>query len=195
MSDEEVKDGQNGQSGQDVYTDQSTSADQTSHPRAGGDPASELDALKAKCEEYLGGWKRALADYENVQKMNAQARDDDRRRVRSNLAQDLLPVIDNFGYVTRHVPDVSECSDEFKKKFDVWFQGIGHIERQFAEALKGMGVEAIESVGKTFDPNLHESGGSRHEESKAEHEILEESIKGWKIGDVVLRPAKVIVNE
>lgn len=178
----------------------SNAADETTTvppPFEGGgkEGVSDLEALQVKCAEYLSGWKRALADYENLQKQNSSARDDDRRRVRSNLAEDLLPVVDNFGYVTKHVPDISECSDEFKKKFDTWFQGIGHIERQFAEAMKNMGVEPIPSVGTTFDPNLHESGGSRNEPGKKEHEIIEELIKGWKIGDVVLRPAKVIVNE
>lgn len=178
MSDEEVK--------KDDVVEEGTSATDASTPTSD---------LETKCAEYLSGWKRALADYENLQKQNVQARDDDRRRVRANLAEDLLPVVDNFGYVTKHAPDVAECSDEFKKKFETWFQGIGHIERQFTEAMKNLGVEPIESIGKTFDPNLHESGGSRHVEGKAEHEIVEELIKGWKIGDVVLRPAKVIVNE
>ena len=151
--------------------------------------------LEAQCAEYLAGWKRALADYENLQKTNAQTRDTDRRRVRSSLAEDLLPVVDNFGYVMKHVPDVSECSDDFRKKFDTWFQGIGHIDRQFAEALKNIGVEPIETVGKKFDPNLHESGGSKLDDTQDDGVVLEELIKGWKIGDVVLRPAKVIVNE
>lgn len=153
------------------------------------------DDLQAKCDEYLSGWKRALADYENLQKQNAQTRDTDRRRVRSGLAEDLLPVIDNFGYVTKHVPSLDGCSDDFKKKFDTWFQGIGHIERQFAEAMKNMGVEPIATVGQKFDPNLHESGGSKKDDSQEDGVVLEELIKGWKIGDVVLRPAKVIVNE
>ena len=158
----------------------------------GGDTSTDL---QAKCDEYLAGWKRALADYENLQKQNIQARDTDRRRVRSSLAEDLLPVIDNFGYVTKHVPDTSTCPDDFKKKFDTWYQGIGHIERQFAEAMKNMGVEPIATVGQKFDPNLHESGGSKKDESQEDGVVLEELIKGWKIGDVVLRPAKVIVNE
>lgn len=183
--------------------DESQNAGQNpAEDEAGGSPSpyegegrGEVSDLEAKCAEYLSGWKRALADYENLQKQNAQARDDDRRRVRSNLAEDLLPVVDNFGYVMKHAPNLDGCSDEFKKKFDTWFQGIGHIERQFAEAMKNMGVEPIASVGTLFDPNLHESGGSRSEPGKKEHEIVEELIKGWKIGDVVLRPAKVIVNE
>ncbi len=151
--------------------------------------------LETKCTEYLSGWKRALADYENLQKMNTQTREEDRRRVRMGVADDLLPVIDNFGYVTKHVPDTTECSDEFKKKFATWFTGIQHIDRQFTEALKGLGVEAIESVGKPFDPKLHEAGGSKNDSSKPDGEVLEELIKGWKFGDVILRPAKVIVNE
>ena len=133
--------------------------------------------------------------YENLQKSNAQAHDLDRRRVRTSLAEDLLPVIDNFGYVSQHVPSLEGCSDDFKKKFAVWFQGINHIERQFAEALKNMGVESIATVGQKFDPNLHESGGSKTDESQEDGMVLEELIKGWKIGAVVLRPAKVIVNE
>jgi molecular chaperone GrpE len=168
---------------------------QTSVPNVPEVPLVPSDQLQAKCDEYLAGWKRALADYENLQKQNAQARDTDRRRVRSSLAEDLLPVIDNFGYVMKHAPNVQQTTPEFQKAFDTWFQGIGHIERQFAEALKNMGVEPIPTVGQKFDPNLHESGGSKKDDSQDDGVVLEELIKGWKIGDVVLRPAKVIVNE
>lgn len=156
------------------------------------DPQAEL---QAKCDDYLAGWKRALADYENLQKSNTQTRETDRRRVRTNLVEDLLPVIDNFGYVAKHAPDLDQCSDNFKQKFAVWFQGIGHIERQFAEALKNMGVEPIVTVGQPFDPHRHESGGSRHDDTQAEGVVLDELIKGWQLGEVVLRPAKVIVNQ
>ena len=187
MNDEEKNQGEGKGQGAEVGVAESST------PTQGA--VAEPETLQAKCDEYLQGWKRALADYENLQKQNSQARDDDRRRVRSNLAEDLLPVVDNFGYVMKHVPDVAECSDEFKKKFETWFQGIGHIERQFADAMKNMGAEPIASVGMIFDPNLHESGGSRSEPDKKDHEIIEEVSKGWKIGDGVLRPAKVLVNE
>ncbi|MFA5945526.1 MAG: nucleotide exchange factor GrpE [Patescibacteria group bacterium] len=158
------------------------------------DPRQSED-LNVKCAEYLSGWKRALADYENLKKSNVQTRDDDRRRVRMSVADDLLPVIDNFGYVTKHIPDSSNCDPEFKKKFDTWVAGIGHIDRQFGEVLKGLGVEPIEALGKPFDAKFHEAGGSRKDESKPDGEVLEEVIKGWKFGEVVLRPAKVIINE
>lgn len=142
-----------------------------------------------KAAEYLAGWKRALADYENLQKNNAQSRDDDRRRTRINLAQDILPVVDNFDQALKFAPK------EMPESMKGWFTGVEHIGRQLAEALRGMNIEPINAVGQVFDPNLHESGGSRYEEGKPEHVILEELIKGWKLGDVVIRPSKVIVNQ
>ncbi len=144
-------------------------------------------ATCAKCEEYLGGWKRALADYENLQKQSVERRVDDQRRVRSGLAEDLLPVVDNFGYVMKHMPDLPEHA--------AWLQGIGHIERQFTEALKNMGVEPIPAVGEKFNPLWHEAASARAEEGKEPGVVLEELVRGWKIGDVALRPSKVIVSE
>ncbi len=155
----------------------------------------ELTQLKAKCDEYLSGWKRALADYENVAKQQAQMRDEDRRRVRANLAEDLLGVVDNFGYVTKHIPDVSGCSEEFQKKFTSWISGIQHIDRQFMEVLKSLGVEPIESLGKPFDARLHDAAGAKKVEGTQEGIVIEELVRGWKIGDVVLRPSRVIVSE
>lgn len=158
-------------------------------------PMSDIETLKKERDEYLQGWQRARADYENVQKQLSQQRDEDRRRVRANLAEDLLAVIDNFGYVTKHIPDVSTCAEDFQKKFTAWASGIAHIDRQFAEALKNMGVEPIECVGKPFDAKLHEAASARHEEGTEGGIVLEELIRGWKLGDVVLRPSKVIVSE
>lgn len=156
---------------------------------------SEIETLKKERDDYLQGWQRARADYENLQKQLTQARDEDRRRVRANLAEDLLAVVDNFGYVTKHIPDFSTCPDDFQKKFTAWASGIQHIDRQFTEALKNMGVEPIECVGKPFDAKLHEAASTKHVDGTAEGIVLEELIRGWKLGDLVLRPSKVIVSE
>lgn len=160
------------------------------------------EALQAKCDEYLAGWKRALADYENLQKQNAQMREEDRRRVRVHVAQELLPVVDNFDQAMKFAPS------DLPPSAQAWMAGVQHIARQFADVLAGLGITPIASVGHAFDPNLHESGGSRWEDDKPEHVVLEEVIKGWKMaspvgradgpssrGDLVLRPSKVIVNQ
>ncbi len=200
MTDDELKDGNvervERSQGESELSDGGSDAQ---FAQGGNPPTAQakrsIDELDAKCAEYLSGWKRALADYENLQKNMSTAKDDDKRRVRSNLAHELLPVIDNFGHALKFIPDTKDCSDDFKKRFDVWLQGITYIEKQFADALSELGVEPIASVGTMFDPNLHESGGSKSDPSKKEHEVLEELVKGWKIGDVVLRPAQVMVNE
>ena len=144
------------------------------------------DDLTTRCEEYLSGWKRALADYENLQKQNAQLREEDRRRIRMSLAHELLSVVDNFDQALKHVP-----ADIDKN----WFAGVAHIARQFADVLAGLGITPIDAVGHAFDPHLHESGGSTWDESKPEHVVREEVIKGWRMGEIVLRPSKVIVNQ
>ena len=152
----------------------------------GGGPILRQEELESQCAEYLAGWKRALADYENLQKQNAQARADDKRRNVVNLAHELLPVVDNFDQALKHAPKDLDKN---------WFAGVQHIARQFADALAALGITPIDAVGQPFDPNLHESGGSRWEEAKPEHTVIEELIKGWKLGDAVIRPSKVIVNQ
>ena len=171
------------------------SDEQNPTPPTGLSLEDALDQTRKERDDYLQGWQRARADYENAQKQLAQLRDEDRRRVRAGLAQDLLAVIDNFGYVTKHIPEITSCPDDFQKKFTAWASGIAHIDRQFAEALKNMGVEPIEAVGKPFDAKLHEAAGSKHVDGTPEGIVLEELIRGWKIGDTVLRPSKVMVSE
>lgn len=154
-----------------------------------------LEQTRKERDEYLLGWKRALADYENAKKQQLQMREEDRRRVRMNLAEDLLAVVDNFGYVTKNIPDVSGCPDDFQKKFTGWVSGISHIDRQFTECMKSLGAEPIEAMDQPFDAKLHEAAGSRKADGKKEGIVIEEMVKGWKMGDVVLRPSKVIVSE
>ena len=167
----------------------------TTPPPTGLSLEDALDQMRKERDEYLQGWQRARADYENSQKRLAEQRDEDRRRVRANLAEDLLAVVDNFGYVTKHIPEVTSCPEDFQKKFTAWASGIQHIDRQFAEALKNRGVEPIDCVGKPFDAKLHEAGGTKHVDGTVEGIVLEELIRGWRLGDVVLRPSKVIVSE
>lgn len=155
----------------------------------GGGPTPRSDELEAQCAEYLAGWKRALADYENLQKNNASLREDDRRRIRTQLAHELLPVVDNFEAAMKFAP--AEVPDAMKN----WFAGVSHIARQFADVLSSLGVTSIVTLDQSFDPNLHDSGGAKHVDGKEPNVIVEEVVRGYKIGDVVLRPAKVIVNE
>jgi len=137
------------------------------------------------CDEYKNGWKRALADYENLKNDLIKQREEARRSIKVAFAQDLLPVIDNFAQALAHMPHPERAGGELKD-LQSWLQGVTFIEKQFSDVLSGLGVEKIE-VGDTFDPNLHESVG--------EGEEMKEVRSGWKIGDHVIRPAQVIIKQ
>ncbi len=133
-----------------------------------------------QCEEYKNGWKRALADYENLQKDLGTQREETRRQIKTGFVHDLLPVMDNFAQAVAHAPK------DLPKECETWMQGVTFIEKQFADVLSGLGVERIE-VGDAFDPNLHESVG--------EAEEMKEVRAGWKIGEHVIRPAQVMIKK
>ncbi|MBT4856776.1 nucleotide exchange factor GrpE [Candidatus Uhrbacteria bacterium] len=132
------------------------------------------------CDEYKNGWKRALADYENLKRDLFTQKEGARRQIKVSFVQDLLPVMDNYAQAIAHAPK------DLPKEYDTWMQGVTFIQKQFADVLAGLGVELIE-IGDEFDPNLHESVGEGDE--------MKEVRAGWKIGDHVIRPAQVIVKK
>lgn len=133
---------------------------------------------KTKEQEYLDGWKRALADYENLQRDMSSRLDDAKNRMKSDFAHDLLPVMDNFAQAVNHAPKLEDTHKP-------WLDGVLYIQKQFEDVLKGLGLEKIEVT--EFDPNLHEAVG--------EGEELKEVQSGWKIGERVIRPAQVITKK
>lgn len=149
---------------------------------------SAHDDLEQKCQEYLEGWKRAKADYENLQRDMAKAATESRARIKAGFAHDLLPVMDNFAQAVAHAPT------ELPADAQNWLQGVTFIQKQFEEVLTGLGLERIETKDQQFDPNLHEAVETRSEEGAADQTILEEVATGWKINDSIIRPAKVIIN-
>ena len=74
-----------------------------------------------------------------------------------------------------------------------WLEGVKHVMKQFADIMKAHGVEEIKTVGEKFDPNLHEAVGHEQAGDKAEGEIIREVAGGYKMGERVIRAAKVIV--
>lgn len=140
-----------------------------------------------KLEEYLGGWKRALADYQNLKKTV----EDTKQLIGSWKDEawilDLLPVVDHFRSAVRHIPQ--------EVKNQPWAQGLGHIEREVEDLLKRHGVERFESLGQMFDPMLHEAVKAEPAAEKPKGTVLEVSEAGYRHHGKVIRPAKVVVSE
>lgn len=141
-----------------------------------------------KCDEYLAGWKRALADYDNLQKDLARERTELRARLKEDVAHQLIGVLDNFDQAAKFKPE------GLSKEHEVWIMGLMHVKSQLEGVMRDLGLESYGSVGETFDAHLHDAGGERTQEGRTDHEILEVVGRGWKLGEKIVRPAKVIIN-
>lgn len=139
---------------------------------------------QTKAEEYLNGWKRAQADYQNLQREWQTKQSSFMQAARESLLLELLPVMDNLKQAVLHTPDDIKDTN--------WLMGINHIETQWLKMLSDWGIEQIETADKVFDPNLHEAVGM--DENFAEGVIVKEVQGGYKTNDKVLMPARVIVG-
>ena len=137
-----------------------------------------------KCEEYKTGWQRALADYKNLQNETVKRRGEMSEFLKQQILEDFIPVYENFK---------KAFAMERVKGNESWIQGIEYIKKQFADILNNYGVEEIKTIGEKFDENLHEAVGEEDGENSGE--ILKEVSGGYKMGDKVIVPAKVIVSK
>lgn len=148
-------------------------------------------ATEDKAEEYLHGWRRAKADYENLKKEVDRERREMGTFARAMAAMDFIPIYDNFKKAAAHEPALSES--EGNKPFKQWMEGIQHIKSQFKDVLKQVGIEEIPTVGAPFDPRVHEAVEEREGAGVPPGQIIAELSGGYKMGDRVLQAAKVII--
>ena len=152
-----------------------------------GEPApeekkpTEAEALKASLAEANDKYLRMLAEYDNYRRRSAKERESIYADVRADTVKKFLPVYDNLARAAQH-----ETDDETRK-------GVEGIFNQLKAILEGLGVTEIETVGKKFDANLHDALLHIEDEKYGEGEIVLELEKGFKLGDKVIRFAKVQV--
>lgn len=146
---------------------------------AAAETKPDLEAeLSAEKEKYL----RLLAEYDNYRKRSARERENIYADIRCDTVIRFLPVYDNL---VRALEQSTE--DEAYRK------GVEMIMTQLQEVLDRLGISGIETVGRTFDPALHEAVVHEADETKGEGEIVQEFRKGFKMGDKVIRFAMVKV--
>ena len=150
---------------------------------------ADLKLARKEKEEYLTGWQRAKADYVNLQKDSDAKYKEIRTMVTGNMVEDLLPVLDSF--------NMAMGNKEAWEKVDAnWRNGVEYIHQQFLRVLADNNVTALDQVDVMFDPMLHESIETipTDDESK-DHKIAQVVQTGYKIGEKVIRPARVKVFE
>ena len=147
----------------------------------------EQVVLKEENIDYKEAYIRAQADYQNLIKENEKKKGEWIEFANLGLMFDLIPVIEHFHQGMKYVPE-----DQRKEN---WFVGFQQIKKQLDEFMIGNHLERMETVGRMFDPALHDAMGKRKEEGKDTDIILEEVMGGYTLHGKVVQPAKVIVAE
>lgn len=149
----------------------------------------EYQQLKKQVEELLAlkdRWLRQAADYENAKKRLQKERDDFIKFANENLISGMLPILRDLDRVVHHGQKQNQQKDPV-------MAGIELVIKQFEKFLEASGVKRIESVGKIFDPHLHEAVNHIASDKPAET-VLEEAEPGYFYHDRLLKPAKVVVS-
>ncbi|MFA5127961.1 MAG: nucleotide exchange factor GrpE [Patescibacteria group bacterium] len=149
----------------------------------GGVSEAEFNRVKAEAEEYKIGWQRALADYQNLQKETLARRAEWAQMSEQQILEEFIPVYEHLKMSTSGVAGEN----------NPWLDGVNHVLKQFADIMKAHGVEEIKTVGEKFDPKYHEAVGHETIEGAGEDEIVKEISGGFKMGDRVIKAARVML--
>lgn len=143
---------------------------------------SAEDKLKKELDDSKDKYLRLMAEYDNFRKRNAKERLEITDTAKGNVINELLPVFDNF-----------ERALDTETKDAVYKQGVEMIFKQFGDALKKLGVESMELVGKEFDPNIATAVSTVDDPELGENVVAQVLQNGYTIGGKVIRHAMVIV--
>lgn len=169
-------------------------ADQASAQNDGakaGDPApaksaDPLEQAKADAQRFREQLLRTAADFDNFRKRTRRELEDAQRRGKETAVRDLLPVFDNL----ERAAGSAEGAQDAKAVAD----GLRIVLKQFVDTLEKMGIKRIPTVGKPFDPSVHEA--IQHVESDEPAGVIVTEVQpGYAIGDYLLRAAMVVVSK
>ena len=142
--------------------------------------AAELEQTRMERDQFRERLLRLQAEFDNARKREAREKQDARDYAVQSTVEPFLSVMDNF-----HLALKADGSAEQLKA------GVEMILRQMDDALRGLNVQAVESVGTEFDPRVHEALGSVTTNEHPDHQVLEEIRRGYRLRDKLLRPALV----
>ncbi|MFL5822792.1 MAG: nucleotide exchange factor GrpE [Solirubrobacteraceae bacterium] len=145
----------------------------------------ELTARAEKADEYLGLAQRTKADFENYRKRAAREAGAAQERGVIKLTKELLPAVDNLDRAL-DAADGSNSADDL-------LAGIKLVHADVLAALARVGVERFDPAGEPFDPTCHEAMAQQPVEGAETGTVVEVYQRGYRLGDTVIRPARVVV--
>ena len=147
-------------------------------------PKDPLAEAEAERDRYLELAQRAQADFENYRKRTAKDVASAGERAKIGLVRDLLPVVDNLERALASAGDTDSALAE----------GVRLVLSELRGVFAREGVTAIAPGGDEFDPTVHEAISTRSEDGAKPGVVVEVVEKGYRLGDTVIRPARVVVS-
>ncbi|MGI9106135.1 MAG: nucleotide exchange factor GrpE [Pyrinomonadaceae bacterium] len=151
---------------------------------------SELQRLKAEHQELHDLSARRQADFDNYRKRIERERGETYQRVVADVAGQLLPVMDNLRRA--HEAESSVGATE-SQEFRNFLHGVELISKQFNGVLESLGIEPVPTVGQFFDPHVHEAIATEQTDEFEPDIVMQEIVRGYRLGEKLLRPAMVKV--
>lgn len=145
----------------------------------------QIQTLSSERDQFQNQLLRTMADFQNFRKRSEAENSQRAMYATEKFVTKLLPVLDNFERTLQHA--------EAGSSLEAVVEGIRAVERQLRQVLEGQGVVRIESSGKPFDPELHEAIGVEAVADVAPNTVTTELEAGYKMGEKVVRPARVKV--
>ena len=142
-----------------------------------------LKEAQAQIDELEDRLLRLTAEYDNFRKRSQREKEEARRFANQHLLEKQLPILDNFEMALTAAKDADPAIRD----------GVQMIYDQFLSVLKDAGVEEIDAVGETFDPNLHEAISQQETTEVEEGAVVQQVQRGYKLNDRLVRPARVVV--
>ncbi|HEX8174684.1 MAG TPA: nucleotide exchange factor GrpE [Pyrinomonadaceae bacterium] len=151
---------------------------------------SELKRVEAERADLYDRLVRRQAEFDNYRKRVERERGDTYNRMLGDVARKLLPVLDNL---RRALDAEASLKANESEEFRHFLNGVELIYKQLNDVLEGLGVEPVAAIGQPFDPHVHEAVVTEQTEEFEPDTVIQELVRGYRLGDKLLRPAVVKV--
>jgi len=165
---------------------------------------ARIAELERERDEYLDLAQRTRAEFENFRKRSARESADAERRGRAHVAKELAPAIDSLERALQAAgvdlapTGAAGTSDPMSREVsahEALAAGVALVHSDIVSALRSAGVESFDPAGERFDPSLHEALSARPAVDGEEAGVVAETLqRGYSLGDVLIRPARVVVT-
>lgn len=153
--------------------------------------SKQIQDFRKEREELITTMRRRQSDFESYKNRTERERGETFLKVLTSLANRMLPVVDNMNRAL----DAAKNSANKTPEYEQFLEGVILVSQHFQDVLAEMGIKPILAVGKPFDPHFHEAVAMESREEFPSNTVVEELLRGYCLGETVLRPSMVKVSK